>query len=82
MILPRAAKATGYTVADLTGPCRARPLAWTRFAIMAEMRAHGYSLPRIGRILHRDHSTVLNGLRQAQALRGNPGFEIIRGAIA
>lgn len=78
----RAARATGYSVDDITGPCRARPLAWTRFAVMDALRAKGLSLPCIGRLVRRDHTTVLNGLRQANALRGRPAFDSIRSAIA
>ena len=81
-IILRASYATCRTVEEITGPCRARPLVWLRFAIMEQMRARGLSLPAIGRLLHRDHTTVLHGLRQAEALRGNPGFEKIRSAIA
>lgn len=81
-IIERAAYATGRTVEEITGPCRARPLAWIRFAVMAEMRKQGVSLPKIARRLNRHHTTVMSGLLQAEALRGNPGFEIIRSAIA
>jgi chromosomal replication initiation ATPase DnaA len=82
MILERASRVTGYSVADITGPRRDRPLAYTRFAIMDCLRAQGLSLPQIGRVVHRHHTTVLDGLRQAQKLRGQTGFEIIRSAIA
>lgn len=81
-IIERACYATCRTVAEITGPCRARPLAYLRFAIMEQMRAKGMSLPTIGRLLHRDHTTILYGLRQAEKLRGHTGFEIIRSAIA
>lgn len=81
-IIERASYATCRSVEEITGPCRARPLAWIRFAIMEQMRAKGLSLPTIGRLIHRDHTTVLSGLRQAEALRGNPDFEKIRSAIA
>lgn len=82
MILERASKATGYSVADITGPCRVQHLCWVRFAVMEALRAKGLSLPSIGRIIHRHHATVLNGLRQAESLRGHPGFDEIRSAIA
>ena len=81
-IINRASYATCRTVEEITGPCRARPLAYLRFAIMEQMRANGLSLGQIGRLLHRDHTTILYGLRQAEKLRGHTGFEIIRSAIA
>ena len=45
---------------------RHRPeLIWRYFSI-ALLRAHDFSFPRIASILHyRDHTSVLNGLRQA-----------------
>ena len=80
--IDRAAIATGVPVADLRGPSQTRHICWTRFAIMEAMRDRGMSTPAIGRLFDRDHTTVLNGLRKAEELRGNPAFETIRGAIA
>ncbi|KKW92664.1 helix-turn-helix domain-containing protein [Sphingobium chungbukense] len=79
--LDRAAQATGIPIADLRGPSRTRHVCWTRFAIMEAMRARGMSTPAIGRLFHRDHTTIVSGLRQAEKLRGNPAFENIRSAI-
>lgn len=36
-----------------------------RWAAMLAMRWSGLSYPSIGQILHRDHSTVIHGLRRA-----------------
>jgi len=80
--LDNASKATGIPVADLRGPIRTRHICWIRFAIMESMRDRGMSTPAIGRLFHRDHSTIVSGLRQAEKLRGNPAFENIRSAIA
>lgn len=82
MILERASKVTGYSVADITGPSRVRPLAWTRFAIMEALRNQGEKVEYIAALLNRHHTTVVDGLQQAKALHGQPGFEIIRSAIA
>lgn len=82
MILERASIATGHSIADITGPCRARPLAWTRFAIMEALRSQGEKVEYIGALLNRHHTTVVDGLRQADALRGRPAFDSIRSAIA
>jgi len=48
---------------------------------MEAMRQRGMSTPAIGRLFHRDHSTIVSALRQAEKLRGNPAFENIRSAI-
>lgn len=78
----RAAKVSGIPAGDIAGPCRKPYVCFTRYVVMAALRDRGLSLPAIGRIVHRDHSTILYGLRQAEKLRGLPGFEIIRSAIA
>ena len=80
--LDNASKATGIPIADLRGPTRTRHICWTRYAIMEAMRRRGMSTPAIGRLFHRDHSTIVSALRQAEKLRGNPAFENIRSAIA
>ena len=81
MILDRASRVTGYSVDDLTGRSRERCIAITRIAIMHTLRKQGEKLDYIAVLLKRDRSTIIAGLRQAEALRGNPGFEIIRSAI-
>jgi chromosomal replication initiation ATPase DnaA len=40
---------------------------------MLVLRARGLSLPAIGRLLHRDHSTVFSGLERAEKLRAAGG---------
>jgi len=82
MILDRASIATGYTKADIIGTSKPRPLCMVRWAIMDALRAKGLSLPSIGRILHRHHTTVLEGLRQADAYRSDERFAKVRSAIA
>ena len=82
MILERASAATGYSKAEITGRCRVRHLSWVRLAVIAEMRAKGLSLPSIGRLLRRHHTTILFGLRQVEALRDNAEFNEIRSALS
>lgn len=82
MILERASKVTGLSVAEITGRSRDRCAAATRIAIMHVLRKKGEKLDYIAALLNRDRSTIISGLRQAEALRGQPGFEIIRSAIA
>jgi Bacterial dnaA protein helix-turn-helix len=57
------AAAAGVTVADVQGSIRTAALVEVRRIIAAYLRQRGCSLPEIGRILHRDHTTVLNLLR-------------------
>lgn len=72
--IERASAATGYKLADLRGPSRIPDLCRVRFAIMDAMRRKGMTLPAIGRALHRDHTTILSGLRRAEYLRAEPDF--------
>ena len=48
---------------DVLGPCRRAYLVSARTAIARQLRGHGLSLPAIGRLLHRHHTTVLWLLR-------------------
>ncbi len=72
-VIERAASATGFDAALITGPGRWEILCEIRFAIMLVLRARGLSLPAIGRLLHRDHSTVFSGLERAEKLRAAGG---------
>lgn len=71
-ILEAVAMAHGLRAGDLTGPNRRRAVAYARFQAMASLRAiltfdgkHVFSLPTIGEIFNRDHTSVLSGLRRA-----------------
>lgn len=59
------AREHGMTAADLIGPSRLRRVCIVRWRAMRVLRDHGRSLSSIGRILNRDHTTVLHGLRRA-----------------
>ena len=82
MILERASKVTGLTVEEITGRSRERCASVTRIAIMDVLRKRGDKLDYIATLLNRDRSTVILCLRRAEEMRGLPGFEIIRSAIA
>ena len=75
-LLDDAAKAFGVTRAMLTGPCRTKISARARFAVMRVAGSEwGWSQSQIGRVLNRDHTTVLSGLRRAHDLtRLDPDF--------
>ncbi len=58
----------GFSVEDVTGPCRKRDLAVVRWKIAMAARLAGYSLTQIGWALNRDHSSILSGLRKLKKL--------------
>jgi len=55
----------GIDPSDLHGPSRLPHLCRARWEAMQRLRDRGLSLPMIGRMLNRDHKTVLHGLRRA-----------------
>lgn len=69
-IIARAALHHGVKARDIVGPSRRRgPLVAARWQVVAELRAilredgtHRYSTPVIGRIISRDHTTVVHAL--------------------
>jgi hypothetical protein len=60
----------GVSYGDLIGPRRARVLAVPRFAVAYLFRQHckHMSLPMMGEVLRRDHTSILHGLRRAEEL--------------
>ena len=59
-----ACEIAGISIEDARSPSRKREISYRRFHVMAILRSWGRSLPQIGRILNRDHSTILHGLRR------------------
>lgn len=82
LIIERAAEVSGYPVAVLRGPARDRSICMVRWAVMATLRARGLSLPTIGRLLNRDHTTVISGLNRAAYLDRDHSFKILMEAIS
>lgn len=57
----------GVTLAELRSPDRKRPIVHIRQDLMLRLRNEtSHSLPEIGRMISRDHTTVLLGIRQAE----------------
>lgn len=55
---------------DVLGDRRGTPaVCGARADVMRRLRRDGYSLPQIGRWMHRDHSTVLHHTRGIEARR-------------
>lgn len=67
-VVSRVAREAGLSLSEIRSRSRRRDLVDTRqAAALAARRETAASLPQIGRILNRDHSTVLHGLRQLAA---------------
>lgn len=56
----------GYLVCEVLARSRKRPVVAARRAVCVALRARGLSLPVIGALIGRDHTTVLHALRTAQ----------------
>lgn len=82
-ILQAAAEAAGANVEQLTSWWRApKQLVHARWAAMTVLHQRGHSAKQIGRLLNRDHSTVIYGLRQAQSAdRYVPGWSQMIAAV-
>ena len=61
------ARVYGLKVEDFKDRTRVREVAWPRQEFMLAAHRQGYSLGQIGRFLNRDHTTILHGIRAAQA---------------
>ena len=76
-IISDVSRAYRVTPTDMRSTAKRRAIAYARFAAWRLMRHEtGLSLPQIGRLLgHRDHSTVINGIKAADRLLiDNPDF--------
>lgn len=61
----------GFSVAEMTGGSRTRPVAWARqHAIWLIARETGLSLAQIGLIFNRDHTTILHSIRAENLRQG------------
>lgn len=68
-VIKRVARDFGVTLADLRAHDRSPRMVRIRWeAARAAREETDASLPQIGRILYRDHTTVLHGLRQLDAV--------------
>jgi hypothetical protein len=64
-VVERVAVEQGFSLAELRSTSRSARLVRARWAAMAAARSETEaSLPQLGRILNRDHTTVLHGLRR------------------
>ena len=63
-IVGQVARMRGLTVTAVLGPSRCRKISAARREAVRRIRAHGYSLPQIGRWLRLHHTSVLYHLRE------------------
>lgn len=56
----------GVTLDDMRAYDKSREITEIRHELMLLLRRHGWSYPRIGELLHRDHTTVMAGVRKAE----------------
>ena len=69
---------TKFTAEQIRGPQRQKPLVNVRFAISYIASRRGFSYPQIGKVMNRDHSTILHGRRQAEYLYAKrPAFKML-----
>jgi chromosomal replication initiator protein len=72
LIMEETAKYFGLTVDDLTSKSRSRPLTTARHVAMYLVReCTGMTLPKIGEIFDRDHTTALHGINKIDSSMRN-----------
>lgn len=67
-IIQHVANSTGFTMTDLIGLSRQRPLSHARQRAMFEAHTAGHLYTAIARVMKRHHSTILYGV-SAEAKR-------------
>jgi len=58
------AKKYGVTAQEIYGRSREKTIQAARVAVYQKMRDIGMSYPEIGRVMERNHTTILMGLRE------------------
>lgn len=60
---------------DLVGPYRYGFLLPARFALSKALRTRGWTLPAIGRLVNRDHTTIIYQIERAEYyMERDPGY--------
>jgi chromosomal replication initiation ATPase DnaA len=60
------AKEHRFTLQDIIGKRKFQPLVKVRRKCVVMLRAKGYSTTEIGRIMNRDHSTIVTSLQKSR----------------
>lgn len=66
-VAQRIARQHGLTVAEMFSEGRAPPLPKARAAFYEHLRELGWSFPRIGALMGKDHTTILTAIRSGPA---------------
>lgn len=61
------AKEHRFTLEDILGPRKFKPLVAVRRKCVVMLREKNYSTTEIGRIMRRDHSTICTSLQKSKA---------------
>jgi chromosomal replication initiator protein len=56
-----------FTLEDILGKRKFKPLVTVRRKCVVMLREKGYSTTEIGRIMNRDHSTIVTSLQKSRA---------------
>lgn len=61
------AKAHRFTLEDILGPRKFKPLVAVRRKCIVVLRQKGHTTTEIGRIMNRDHTTIVHALQKSMA---------------
>jgi len=61
------AKAHCFTLEDILGPRKFKPLVAVRRKCIVMLREKGHTTTGIGRIMNRDHTTIVHSLQKSRA---------------
>lgn len=74
-ILSVVAETTGVSESDIFGEERKTDYVLARFIISHELKLYGLSASEIGRVIHRNHATIIHHLRKYRdEYNTNPSF--------
>ena len=68
LAINHAAEHHGVTAAEIKGRSRLGHVVAARQDVFLELREAGWSFPRIGMAMGRDHSTVMHGVARARSM--------------
>ncbi len=71
-IIQKVAKRYGFKPSDITGPSNVRAFRPARDEVCSLLDGMGLTLEHIGRLVNRDHSTVLYAIRRRHMSLGYP----------
>lgn len=78
-IIRETARGAGLRPEDLTGYSRRADHVWPRFCAIKACREYAkMSLPQIGRIFNRHHTTILNALRRFDELADADAWDAVK----